>query len=102
MAVKGKTKIRRIVGGNAELYLLLLLPLIWLTVFKYGPMYGIQIAFKNFRAVDGIWGSSWVGLKNFQKFFNNYMFVRTLRTPCSSASINCWFPFRSRSSWRSR
>jgi ABC-type polysaccharide transport system permease subunit len=79
MAVKGKTKIRRIVGGNAELYLLLLLPLIWLTVFKYGPMYGIQIAFKNFRAVDGIWGSSWVGLKNFQKFFNNYMFVRTLK-----------------------
>ena len=79
MAAKGKTKIKQIVGDNAELYLLLLLPLLWLVVFRYGPMYGIQIAFKNFRAVDGIWGSSWVGFKNFQKFFNNYMFIRTLK-----------------------
>lgn len=37
-------------------------------------MYGLQIAFKNFRAVDGIFGSKWVGLIHFRRFFNSYYF----------------------------
>lgn len=62
-----------------QLYLFLLLPLVYLIVFCYGPMTGLQIAFKKFRAADGIWGSSWVGFDQFTKFFNSYMFGRVLR-----------------------
>ena len=50
-------------------YLLLLPGLIYLIIFEYGPMYGVQIAFKNYRASKGIWGSDWVGLKHFIRFF---------------------------------
>jgi ABC-type polysaccharide transport system permease subunit len=42
-------------------------------------MYGAQIAFKRFYANLGIWGSPWVGLANFKKFFNSYMFTRVLK-----------------------
>lgn len=42
-------------------YLLLLPGLIYLLIFAYGPMYGVQIAFKDYRASRGIWGSEWVG-----------------------------------------
>ena len=49
---------------------LMVLPaMIGLFVFAYLPMYGIIIAFKDYRAVDGIWGSAWVGLRHFEVFF---------------------------------
>ena len=47
-------------------------------IFNYGPMFGLQIAFKNFRARDGIWGSPWVGFIHFQNFFKSYQFRRLL------------------------
>ena len=62
-----------------RLYLLLFPPLLYLLVFQYWPMYGVQIAFRNFNAVDGITGSPWVGLRHFQRFISTYDFVRTLR-----------------------
>ncbi len=64
---------------NWQLYLLLAPAIIYFAVFKYYPMYGLQIAFKNFRAVDGIWGSKWVGLRHFQRFFNSYYFWDLIR-----------------------
>lgn len=51
-----------------QLYLLLLPAVVYLFIFNYMPMYGVQIAFKNFRPSKGIWGSEWVGLKYFIKF----------------------------------
>lgn len=51
-------------------YVIILLPLIYLGVFKYAPMYGIQIAFKDYRVSAGFFGSQWVGLKYFDMFFN--------------------------------
>ncbi len=59
---------------NWQLYLLLAPALVYFAVFKYYPMYGLQIAFKHFRAVDGIWGSRWIGLEHFDRFFNSYYF----------------------------
>ena len=56
------------------LYLFLLPTLIYLLIFNYWPMYGVQIAFRNFKPTKGIWGSPWVGMKNFDKFFHSYMF----------------------------
>lgn len=61
-----------------QLYLLILLPLIWLIIFKYVPMAGLQIAFRDFSNRKGIWGSEWVGLENFQKFFTDRQFTRLI------------------------
>ncbi len=58
---------------------LLILPLIVIFIlFRYAPMYGIQIAFRRFRAVDGILGSQWIGLDNFIRFIKNYQFSQTV------------------------
>lgn len=54
-----------------ELYLLVLPPVLYLLIFKYIPMVGVQIAFKDFSVVKGIWGSPWVGLKHFEAFFES-------------------------------
>ena len=59
---------------NWQLYVLLALPLIWLVVFRYAPMYGAQIAFRQYSPAFGIEGSPWVGLANFERFFNSPKF----------------------------
>ena len=61
-----------------QLYLLLLPILAQTIVFDYVPMYGIQIAFRDFKAVQGITGSKWVGLLQFQTFFSSYFWQRLL------------------------
>ncbi|MDR2094099.1 MAG: sugar ABC transporter permease [Treponema sp.] len=70
---------KRVWRENYQLWFIILIPLVWLIVFKYWPMYGAQIAFRNYRAVDGIWGSRWVGFSNFLKLFRNYMFPRIIK-----------------------
>lgn len=62
-----------------ELYLFLLPTVVYFLVFHYGPLYGLQIAFKNFIAVKGIWGSPWAGLDHFERFFNSPQFVIVLK-----------------------
>jgi putative aldouronate transport system permease protein len=59
---------------NYELYLFLLPAVAIYLVFRYYPMYGVQIAFKEFRASKGIWGSEWVGFEHFIRFFEAYNF----------------------------
>ena len=59
---------------NWQLYVLLFLPLLWLIVFRYAPMYGAQIAFRQYSPAFGIEGSPWVGLANFERFFNSPKF----------------------------
>lgn len=60
------------------LYLFILPMLLYVAVFSYWPMYGIQIAFKDYRASLDIWGSPWVGLKHFRNFFASYQFGNLL------------------------
>lgn len=62
-----------------EFYALLLPGIIITIVYKYIPMYGIQIAFRDFNAADGFFGSTWVGLKWFEKFFSNYRSFRMIK-----------------------
>lgn len=57
-----------------QLYLIILIPFIYALIFYYGPMYGVQIAFRSYSPKLGITGSKWVGLKWFHKFLTNYEF----------------------------
>ena len=66
-----KPSIGRRIRKSLPYYMLILPPLIYLLVFRYYPMLGIQIAFKDFKVRGGIWGSPWVGLKHFQLFFSS-------------------------------
>ena len=61
-----------------QLYVFLLIPVAYLLIFNYYPMFGIQIAFKKYNMSKGIWGSPWIGLKNFQRFFASYQFERII------------------------
>ena len=62
-----------------QVYLFLLLPILYLILFCYWPMTGLQIAFKKFSLADGIWGSPVVGLRQFDRFFRSYEFSRVLK-----------------------
>jgi putative aldouronate transport system permease protein len=61
-----------------QLYLLLILPVAWVITFKYAPMYGLQIAFKDYRIRAGFWNSPWVGLRHFRNFVGSYYFPRLI------------------------
>lgn len=66
--------LRQRILGNWQLYLMLLVPVILTVIYKYIPMYGIQIAFRDFKT-GSMWKAKWVGLKWFERFFT---------------SPNCW------------
>ncbi|GAA4877452.1 ABC transporter permease subunit [Paenibacillus vulneris] len=85
------TKIRK----GWRLYALIALPLIYIIIFKYVPMYGAQIAFKNFIVTKGIWDSEWVGFKHFDRFFHSYEFWRLMSNTIllSVYSLVAGFPF---------
>ncbi|HEY8422791.1 MAG TPA: ABC transporter permease subunit [Thermoclostridium sp.] len=61
-----------------QLYFVILIPLSYIIIFKYIPMLGAQIAFKNYNIGKGIWGSPWVGFKHFIDFFRSYEFKRLI------------------------
>lgn len=61
---------------NWQLYVMILLPIVYILIFAYMPMYGLQIAFRNYNALDGIMGSKFVGLMWFKRFFNSPWFWR--------------------------
>ncbi len=71
-----------------QLFLFLLIPLVYLIIYCYYPMLGLQIAFKKFKIRDGIWGSAWVGMANFRKFFGSYMFERVIRNTMGLSLYN--------------
>ena len=63
---------------NWQLYLMIIPAMIYLLIFCYGPMYGIQLAFKDYISTKGIWGSPWVGFKHFERLFGGYYFGRLI------------------------
>jgi putative aldouronate transport system permease protein len=62
-----------------QLYALVFLPMAFVFLFKFGPMFGLIIAFKDYRIARGFWGSSWVGFKDFQDVFSHRLFIPALR-----------------------
>jgi len=70
---------KRKITEYCQLYLMLLIPLAITFIYKYIPMYGIQIAFKDFKASKGILGSTWVGLRWFIRFFSSPNCIRMIK-----------------------
>ena len=84
-----KTEIRKYYGRNMsllktiiarrQLYYLVLPTLLYFAIFHYGPMYGVLIAFKNFKPHLGIWDSPWVGFVHFERLFRSPQFWRLIQ-----------------------
>ncbi len=74
---KRRRKLMRVLG-NWQLYVFLLPAIAYFVIFRYYPMYGLQIAFRNYKTSKGIWGSQWVGLQHFNRFFSAADFTRLL------------------------
>lgn len=64
-------RIKQELSKRWQLYVMLLLPFLYVLIFSYIPMVGLQIAFRDYTPLGGMWGSKWVGLKYFYRFFNN-------------------------------
>ncbi len=81
--------------NNWQLYVMLAPALLYLVLFAYKPMYGIQIAFRNFKFKGGISGSEWVGLDNFMRLFKSYWFPVTVKNTLTTSllTIALGFPF---------
>ena len=77
-----------------QIYLLLLPTLIYFLIFKYGPMYGLQMAFRNYNTGLGIWNSPWVGLKYFKRILSRPYFYQILSNTLtiSLTSLIAGFP----------
>lgn len=75
----GWHNIKRDFQLNYALTLMILPVFAFYIIFHYGPMYGLQIAFRDYNPVDGVTGSPWVGFRHFISFFNNFYFGRLIR-----------------------
>ena len=96
MASKSANHIRRklrMMANHWQLYLIFLVPLVHIIIFKYIPIYGIQIAFKKWNPILGITGSKWVGMKYFVQFFNSPDAARIIWNTVRISMINLAFAF---------
>ena len=62
-----------------SVYALLVIPVVYYAILKYGPIVNGQIAFKSYMPTEGIWGSTWIGFRNFVDFFQSFYFGELLR-----------------------
>ncbi|SDD07728.1 putative aldouronate transport system permease protein [Paenibacillus sp. UNCCL117] len=88
-----RSSLLRSMASRYDLYLMLLIPVAWYLVFHYGPLYGLQIAFKNFNPAKGIVGSPWVGFDHFIRFVDSYYFWRLLWNTVSINLFSLLFAF---------
>lgn len=91
----GKQRFLKAFRRDWQLYLLCLPALVFVFIFEYGPMYGLQIAFREYSPASGIWGSEWVGFDQFIRFFSSPQFFTILRNTLSISiySLIAGFPF---------
>jgi len=76
-----------------QLYLMLIPTIVWLLLFLYKPMYGLQIAFKDYSLFRGVAASPWIGLEHFENLFGNDQFIRALRNTLIISFYNLLFGF---------
>jgi putative aldouronate transport system permease protein len=78
-----------------QLYIVIFFPVIYMVIFNYLPMVGLQLAFKDFSIRKGLFGSPWVGVKYFEQFLNTYSFWTIVKNTISISvySLVVGFPF---------
>ena len=76
-----------------QVYLMLAPTIIWIIVFLYKPMYGLQIAFKDYSVFKGIIGSPWVGFEHFETLFGNDQFIRAIGNTLTISSLSLLIGF---------
>ncbi|QLD11615.1 ABC transporter permease [Microbacterium oleivorans] len=76
-----------------QLYVLLTPALIYVVVFKYWPMYGAQIAFRDYNPASGFAGSPWVGLEHFARFVGSFQFERLIANTLTVNSLGLLIAF---------
>lgn len=75
---KSRSKKLRAIIRNWDLYMMLMIPVLYVIIFKYVPMYGAQMAFRDFNVFKGMAASPWVGFKYFKQFFSSSEFTKLL------------------------
>ncbi len=81
--------------NKSQLYLMVLPAVLYYAIFHYKPMYGIILAFKDYKAMLGIWNSPWIGLSHFTRLFSSYWFPVLMRNTLtlSALGLAIGFPF---------
>lgn len=79
LRIKRDSKLGANIVKNTDLYIFLIPTVLYFVIFHYTPMAGVQLAFKKYYAVRGIWGSPFIGFKHFIDFFNYYQFWQIIR-----------------------
>lgn len=86
-------KLKRDLVRNRYIYIMLIPVVVYFIVFHYIPMFGVQIAFKDFSIAKGILDSPWAGLKHFKTYFNSYYFGRLIKNTVLLSAYNILFGF---------
>ncbi|GEL94439.1 ABC transporter permease [Cellulomonas composti] len=89
---RSTSRLRRVLRAW-QLYVLLAPTLLYFAVFKYWPMYGVQIAFRDYNPADGFSGSPWVGWEHFERFFSSFQFSMLLENTLLLAVTNLLIGF---------
>lgn len=89
---QGKTLGKRI-AEHWQLYVLLLIPVVLTIIYKYIPMYGIQIAFRDYKPSRGFMGSQWVGLDWFERLFTAPTFDRMITNTVLLSALSLLWSF---------
>lgn len=91
---KKKFSLSRALKRDWQLWVMILPAALYILIFCYGPMYGLQLAFKDYDFSKGITGGNWAGMKYFEQYFNSPMFWPTIRNTFTIAffSLICGFP----------
>ena len=76
-----------------QIYVMLAPAIIWFLLFLYKPMYGLQIAFKDYSIFRGVAASPWVGLEHFETLFSNDQFIRAVWNTVKISALNLLFGF---------
>lgn len=88
-----RARLLRDVRLHRAVYIMLAPVVVYYAIFHYAPMYGVQIAFKNYSPMIGISGSPWIGLDHFRDFFSSFYFWRLLRNTLLLSLYDLLFSF---------
>ena len=90
---KALKSLRHDLKRDWQMYIFLIIPIIYIIIFAYFPIGGLQIAFRKYSARKGMWGSPWVGMDNILKFINSYYFGTTVKNTLALSLYSIVFTF---------